>query len=862
MRYPLMILFLLWDLSSHSQTILSGTVKNEEGEPMEMVLVSALNPQDSTIIAYAGTDEQGAYTISLTECKLETLLLRMAGFNVQKEYRMVENRSQKIDWTGSKENTLLKEVQIKAQKLWGSKDTLNYLVAAYTRDHDITIGDVLKRLPGIDIKENGSITYQGIPINKFYVENMDVLQGRYNIATKGIKAEDVTTVQLLEHHQHVRALDDQMPPEAAAINLKLKKEKRGVWTHTADVGLGANERFLWNITGHTMFFGKKEHHVILYDTENDGRGSNLLTSHYGVVGVAGHIITSATEAPNSPVGNNRRNNYHQLACNNLWKLNDSTELHIDACYKHNLVRTETDRTTTYMLPDGSSRILAENIASHGLQDATNITLNYERNAKKEYLQNVLILTGHRNDVRNTDKTDEYGNNHTLGVADRIHWVHRTNHGGGFDLQSQNSFSSTPQRLTVSPGVFPALLADGQPYVSATQTATVNNFKSTNSITQINDIRRHRLTFAPSAHANVEHIHMESCLTAGKSIMGDMSYTHLDLGGGLGIRYTQRQFYAQLHLPLSVRPTFLTGSSHSTAGRPHPYFWPSASFNWRMTDNWTWNGNLSWGSMPSSWQNLYTSYVLHSYSNLSRYEGSIYDTELLNGRVKVDYKEILHQVFAWLEFSGSRTKADMTIGTHINEQGYSEMLMVRQPHVSTNLLLRANLRKDFDWNNLSIELSGNTARGNTQILRQNVFTRYRSNRYAASFKLDMKPAKWFDFDYNTHWSRYESQSEEGFSSRITTNWNNVLNFNATIVEKHLWLTFGVSHEYNNLLHRKHHEYLSAQLRYHIKKMDYSLRAENLMNMREYSTLSIDDMTESYTIYHLQPLTVMLRTSVRF
>ena len=53
-----------------------------------------------------------------------------------------------------------------------------------------------------------------------------MLQGRYNLATQSIKAEDVATVQVLENHEHAHALQDQMPSANAAINLKLKNKAK------------------------------------------------------------------------------------------------------------------------------------------------------------------------------------------------------------------------------------------------------------------------------------------------------------------------------------------------------------------------------------------------------------------------------------------------------------------------------------------------------------------------------------------------------------------------------------------------------------------------------------------------------------
>lgn len=55
-------------------------------------------------------------------------------------------------------------------------DTLSYLVGAYQEQGDRVIGDVLKRMPGIEVSNDGGIKYNGKAIRKFYVEEMDLLQ--------------------------------------------------------------------------------------------------------------------------------------------------------------------------------------------------------------------------------------------------------------------------------------------------------------------------------------------------------------------------------------------------------------------------------------------------------------------------------------------------------------------------------------------------------------------------------------------------------------------------------------------------------------------------------------------------------------
>ena len=80
----------------------------------------------------------------------------------------------------------LKEVAVKADRIREQGDTITYNVGGFAQQQDRSIGDVLKRMPGIDVANNGKIQYQGEDINKFYIEGSDLLGGKYEPVTDGI----------------------------------------------------------------------------------------------------------------------------------------------------------------------------------------------------------------------------------------------------------------------------------------------------------------------------------------------------------------------------------------------------------------------------------------------------------------------------------------------------------------------------------------------------------------------------------------------------------------------------------------------------------------------------------------------------
>lgn len=60
-----------------------------------------------------------------------------------------------------------------APKMRQMGDTIDYYVGMFKQKQDRTLEDVLKKMPGISVGSDGSISVGGKRINKFYIEGMD-----------------------------------------------------------------------------------------------------------------------------------------------------------------------------------------------------------------------------------------------------------------------------------------------------------------------------------------------------------------------------------------------------------------------------------------------------------------------------------------------------------------------------------------------------------------------------------------------------------------------------------------------------------------------------------------------------------------
>ena len=98
----------------------------------------------------------------------------------------------------------------------GRQDTINYDVSRFISPKDESVKDILKRLPGIQVNDAGKISYNGKDISRFYVEGMDLSDGRYGQISNNLQANAVETAQVLENHQPIRVLSKKISTEDIA----------------------------------------------------------------------------------------------------------------------------------------------------------------------------------------------------------------------------------------------------------------------------------------------------------------------------------------------------------------------------------------------------------------------------------------------------------------------------------------------------------------------------------------------------------------------------------------------------------------------------------------------------------------------
>lgn len=390
MQNLLFSLFILMAFQTVSaQTVIKGIVSDVKSTPVGGAIVRAY--ADKTMLAYTLTDEKGQYRLTVSsQTKSIVVSAELMGFDTAS--RTVSNKPQNCDLTIKEKAVSLKEVIVKAPPIFQRGDTLTFNLASYISKGDYTLKDALKKLPGLDVDNSGKIKYLGKDISNFYIEGLDLLGGRYNIATNNIPAEYVKQVQVLNNHQPVK-MNKNVFSDDVAINVKLdnKAKFRPVGNTEGSAGYGSAP--LYRLSGAGMMFKRKFQTILTAKLGNTSRfagneSANLFAGD-SPTPAAGKVLNGiAASAPPIEPDRYARPADRMFSVNTINKLTDDATLKINTGYSFTKSTYAYSLTRNYF-DDRRGLTIAQDFRPAETEHKPTLSLEYKDNAATYHLRENL-----------------------------------------------------------------------------------------------------------------------------------------------------------------------------------------------------------------------------------------------------------------------------------------------------------------------------------------------------------------------------------------------------------------------------------------------------------------------------------------
>lgn len=447
----IIIVIALAALSARADDFRGRVLDGENREPVAGAIVKVLSATGKTV-SFTSSKTDGTFNVK-TDSKGVRLTVSAIGYATFETAFPPENNELFLQ----PRETRLKEVVVEAPDIFQRGDTLVFNVGKYATAADNAIIDVLKRLPGIKVEDDGRILYNGKPINKFYIDGNDFVGDSYGLATNNISKDDVASVEVMENHQPIKALEDIEFSEHAGINLKLKEDARSRWVGVATAGAGVSP-LLYTGGLFTMRLARKMQNMFTLKADNTGWNpaneirdtgyDPMFSGEYDDEPWTDYI---SADRVNAPLAENRtRDNLSWMAdAITSWGTNDVSK-RLKLNYTGDRLDYTTGEYTDYFSQNIPNYNQDNKLRTHGHSIAAE--LKTEVNRKKYFMKDNLNFDARFDDSRSaiTGSMDlsQRVSRRCFNVRNDLRLIRKTDT-RIFSLSSRNEFSRNTSRLGVS-----------------------------------------------------------------------------------------------------------------------------------------------------------------------------------------------------------------------------------------------------------------------------------------------------------------------------------------------------------------------------------------------------------------------------
>lgn len=220
------VLILTTHVYAQSGRQVSGVVKDSAGVGLPMATVKLLSVKDSAIVV---ANAEGRFIFPSVMVNQFSLVVSSLGYQaVKRRYTLIPGSTiAELDPVILKNDTIsLKGVTVTGAAVRIKEDTVEYNAAAYKVRLGAAIEDALKKMPGLEVARDGSISAQGKQVSKVQLNGKDYMAGDVKSLTRNLPADLVQNVQVIDDHGEQAKLTGVKTGESQKVlNINIRKDK-------------------------------------------------------------------------------------------------------------------------------------------------------------------------------------------------------------------------------------------------------------------------------------------------------------------------------------------------------------------------------------------------------------------------------------------------------------------------------------------------------------------------------------------------------------------------------------------------------------------------------------------------------------
>lgn len=834
--------FLVAYTAATAQSI-SGRVVNRNHAPLEAVSVVLLENTSMKPLAFTHTNADGGFVLSCSD-KRGTLTFHLLGY--AKDSINVQHFKSGQTIVLEEKSYNLKEVKIKAPRIAQRGDTLTYPVNVFKQQQDRSIADVIAKMPGLQVNDDGTIEYQGRRINKFYIEGMDMLGSKYSQVSENLSADKVKSVQVYENHQIIKMLRGLDFSEQAALNIVLRDDAKNIWQGMVDLGAGSNlqgnANFLCDSRFNSMLFSRKLQSFSLYKFNNCGselkEGGNLRKFFgYGMPETSDFVDNISLDVPDLSPSRTRMNETHILSTNWLFKTGQDTDLRFQLSGVFDETQVDEETVTEYTDIATNNRI-AEYSQGRSHKNHAGGELLYRVNSDRLFLTsnfcaNLTFDRGIGKALVNSLQQNQYVKPHKRTLSDELEMINKLKNGKHLNSRVYFSYNYLPSKLLTANDTLQEL------------TQKVAFWGVTTAFSH--PIGKINARYSIGNEGLTQKVNEENCQL-------DLNYVQSATRAMVELYNQKEKLSWNVRLPLTFLAQSLGKEKHNCVK-----FEPYLSMTFKPNAHWSFTSTYSYAEQAKDGLEqcntlLFTSYLMQRSGN-----GDFYNMKVHTASLYVTFKDVRYGLFSSLR-TGYNYRPNSILYAHQLEGVVYRSIATAHMRSGRTFHASGNLTKDFGTK-LSVELGAYISLSKSYSLWKDSPVANRFRNVNASVSLSYRPCKWFSVEEKSFLFHTDNKREQ--TSDLTAYKQSTNTFNHTLdlfVTPKKWaLQWKNEFYHSNDQSASFNFFSDVSISYKLKDSELSFCLNNLMGNDTYKRTIINSDYITHTVHQLRPREFIIKYS---
>lgn len=257
--------------------IVSGDVTDTVGVGVENCTITISGAKDGLIYSHFNVGAANTFSSKIIPGPNDSLVVEVEHLSFElysKTYAIPAGASaMKLSVTLHSAIRKLGQINIPPPRMWKRGDTTFYKVNQFKEGDEKKLKDLLLKLPGFQLEDNGQVSYHHKPVDKVLMDGEELFADKIELMLNNFPVHVINTVQVIENQSSQKLLRGLSGENKTFINLQLnKKNSLSAGFGEADAGIGNQGRYDFSPVLFSMYSTVKLGFIGNYNSIGNGIG--------------------------------------------------------------------------------------------------------------------------------------------------------------------------------------------------------------------------------------------------------------------------------------------------------------------------------------------------------------------------------------------------------------------------------------------------------------------------------------------------------------------------------------------------------------------------------------------------------------